>query len=93
MTAFLFYAFFLFVKTWSPILPTMQLDRQQFSWKFWCVMLVTANVASSLLTGAEMRSGIRIFFFSFSTMQSSAPPDTILDFLQLPLELKLQKPP
>lgn len=31
----------------APTLPTMQLDRWQFSRRFWCVMLVAANVAWS----------------------------------------------
>ncbi len=37
-----------------PTLPTMQLDHQQFSQRFRCVMLVAANVAWSLERATEV---------------------------------------
>ncbi len=30
-----------------PTLPTMQLDNSQLAWRFWCVILLAANVACS----------------------------------------------
>ncbi len=52
----------------APTLPTMQLDHQQFNRIFRCVMLVAANVASSLKQrwGACYRGLVRSLLSSFT---------------------------